>query len=126
MHQLLFCWINYTPSLLMDNMIHFGIHEASRFFFQSHDHPKLPNNDMVCAFCDQIYKAGCSGNNFSSSLVLGHVLLPVRFLPRRSFLLIANYTSELVCWLRLSAIFGKSRQNNAFVYFLYEEFFLAL
>jgi hypothetical protein len=30
---------------------------------------------------------------FSSSLVLGHVLSPVRFLPRHSFLLIANYTS---------------------------------
>ncbi|TFK82949.1 hypothetical protein K466DRAFT_628972 [Polyporus arcularius HHB13444] len=40
-------------------------------------------------------------------LVLGHVLSPVRSLPRHSLLLIANYTSEHVCWLRPSAIFGK-------------------
>ena len=41
-----------------------------------------------------------------SILVLGHVLSPVRSLPRHSLLLIANYTSEHVCWLRPSAIFG--------------------
>ena len=34
---------------------------------------------------------------FSPSLVLGHVLSPVRSLPRHSLLLIANYTSEPVC-----------------------------
>ncbi|KAH9891167.1 hypothetical protein C8Q73DRAFT_803138, partial [Cubamyces lactineus] len=39
-------------------------------------------------------------------LVLGHVLSPVRSLPRHSLLLIANYTSEHVCWLRPPAIFG--------------------
>ena len=39
-------------------------------------------------------------------LVLGHVLSPVRSLPRHSLLLIANYTSEHVCRLRSSAIFG--------------------
>ena len=44
----------------------------------------------------------------SSSLVLGHVLSPVRSLPRHSLLLIANYTSEPVCRLRSSAIFGKT------------------
>ena len=36
---------------------------------------------------------------FSPSLVLGHVLSPVRSLPRHSLLLIANYTSEPVCQL---------------------------
>ena len=41
-------------------------------------------------------------------LVLGHVLSPVRSLPRHSLLLIANYTSEPVCRLRSSAIFGKT------------------
>jgi hypothetical protein len=46
--------------------------------------------------------------NVSPSLVLGHVLSPVRSLPRHSLLLIANYTSEPVCQLRLSAIFGKT------------------
>ena len=40
------------------------------------------------------YKVGAEVElRFSPSLVLGHVLSPVRFLPRHSFLLIANYTS---------------------------------
>lgn len=50
----------------------------------------------------------CRGMHLGSlSLVLGHVLSPVRSLPRHSLLLIANYTSEPVCWLRPPAIFGK-------------------
>jgi len=62
---------------------------------------------MVRAFHNDIYTVCDQLSFFSPSLVLGHVLLSVRFLPRRSFSLIANYTSELVCWLWLSAIFEK-------------------
>ena len=43
-----------------------------------------------------VYKAR-EAVSVSPSLVLGHVLSPVRSLPRHSLLLIANYTSELVC-----------------------------
>ena len=43
------------------------------------------------------YKPLDSTLSGSPSLVLGHVLSPVRFLPRHSLLLIANYTSEPVC-----------------------------
>jgi hypothetical protein len=57
-------------------------------------------------------------NVVSPSLVLGHVLSPVRSLPRHSLLLIANYTSEPVCQLRLSAIFGKKTIYVAFGSFL--------
>ena len=42
----------------------------------------------------------------SLSLVLGHVLSPVRFLPRHSLLLIANNTSVYLAYLRVCRIFG--------------------
>jgi hypothetical protein len=61
-----------------------------------------------CAVGSEVYEEQVSRTvSFSLSLVLGHVLSPVRFLPRHSLLLIANYTSEHVCRLRPSAIFGK-------------------
>jgi hypothetical protein len=41
----------------------------------------------------------------------------VRSLPRHSLLLIANYTSEPVCQLRLSAIFGKPTPILFFSFF---------
>ena len=43
-----------------------------------------------------VYKGGGLRSR-SPSLVLGHVLSPVRLIPRHSLLLIANYTSEPVC-----------------------------
>jgi hypothetical protein len=57
---------------------------------QSHNTGKWPVRQQIVyiRFCDIID---------SLSLVLGHVLSPVRFLPRHSLLLIANYTSEPVC-----------------------------
>ena len=49
-----------------------------------------PSRDYILQLTHAMFR-------FSPSLVLGHVLSPVRSIPRHSLLLIANYTSELVC-----------------------------
>ena len=51
---------------------------------------------LARALALEVYKAALSQLGILI-LVLGHVLSPVRSLPRHSLLLIANYTSEHVC-----------------------------
>lgn len=63
-------------------------------------YPVTPTHHSIAwpvrVFCRYIRFLACIP--VSLSLVLGHVLSPVRFLPRHSLLLIANYTSEPV-WI---------------------------